>query len=207
MCWDCLPSNQLSEKWLNTFWDPILSNPLWLSGKESACNAGDVGSIPGSARSPGGGNGSPLQYSHLGNPWTEEAGGLQSMGSQSVGHDWAAEQEQVNTCGGCGKRGEDWKAGHARPSPASSCPRGVASLQVAPHCPCHLRSISGPSGSAQFVSGSAQVSFTSFVSHLSCYSLLAPCGLAHGLLFLNENSLFMQTQHSQQQSWDPLDWS
>ena len=37
--------------------------PLWLSGKESACNAGDLGSIPGSGRSPGEGNGNPLQYS------------------------------------------------------------------------------------------------------------------------------------------------
>ena len=32
---------------------------------ESTCNAGDVGSIPGSRRSPGGGHGSPLQYSCL----------------------------------------------------------------------------------------------------------------------------------------------
>ena len=32
-------------------------------GKESACNAGDMGSIPGSGGSPGGGNGNPLQYS------------------------------------------------------------------------------------------------------------------------------------------------
>ena len=36
-------------------------------GKESACNAGDVGSIPGLGRSPGEGNGNPLQYSCLGN--------------------------------------------------------------------------------------------------------------------------------------------
>ena len=45
--------------------------PWWLSGKESACNAGaagDVGSIPGSGRSPGGGQGNPLQYSCLENP-------------------------------------------------------------------------------------------------------------------------------------------
>ena len=34
-------------------------------GKESACNAGDPGSIPGSGRSPGEGNGHPLQYSCL----------------------------------------------------------------------------------------------------------------------------------------------
>ena len=45
----------------------ILRLPRWLSGKESACNAGDVGLIPGSGRSPGGGNGNPLQYSCLEN--------------------------------------------------------------------------------------------------------------------------------------------
>ena len=36
--------------------------------KESACNAGDLGSIPGLGRSPGGGHGNPPQYSHLENP-------------------------------------------------------------------------------------------------------------------------------------------
>jgi len=40
----------------------------WLSGKEHACNAGDMGLIPGLQRSPGGGNGNPLQYSCLENP-------------------------------------------------------------------------------------------------------------------------------------------
>ena len=34
-------------------------------GEESVCNAGDLGSIPGSGRSPGGGHGNPLQYSCL----------------------------------------------------------------------------------------------------------------------------------------------
>ena len=37
-------------------------------GKVSACNAGDPGSISGSGRAPGEGNGTPLQYSCLGNP-------------------------------------------------------------------------------------------------------------------------------------------
>ena len=37
-------------------------------GKESACNAGDLGSIPRLGRSPGEGNGNPLQYSCLENP-------------------------------------------------------------------------------------------------------------------------------------------
>ena len=36
--------------------------------KEPACNVGDLGSIPGAGRSPGRGNGNPLQYSGLGNP-------------------------------------------------------------------------------------------------------------------------------------------
>ena len=37
-------------------------------GKESACNVGDLGSIPGLGRFPGGGHGNPLQYSCLENP-------------------------------------------------------------------------------------------------------------------------------------------
>ena len=49
---------------------------------ESAYNAGDMGSIPGSGRSPGERNGNPLQYSCLEIPWTEEPGRLQSMGLQ-----------------------------------------------------------------------------------------------------------------------------
>ena len=52
-----------------------------------SANAGDPGSIPEPGRSPGGGHGSPLQYSCWRVPWTEEPGGLQSMGSQRVGHD------------------------------------------------------------------------------------------------------------------------
>ena len=41
--------------------------PLWLSSKESACDARDLGSIPGLGRSPGEENGYPLQYSGLEN--------------------------------------------------------------------------------------------------------------------------------------------
>ena len=44
------------------------SLPQWLSGKESACNEEDAGSIPGLGRSPGEGNDNPLQYSCLENP-------------------------------------------------------------------------------------------------------------------------------------------
>ena len=42
--------------------------PYSTVGKESGCNAGDLGSIPGSGRSPGEGNGNPLQCSCLENP-------------------------------------------------------------------------------------------------------------------------------------------
>ena len=45
-------------------------------------SAGDAISIPGSGRSPGKENDNPLQYSCLGNPWTEEPDGLPSMRSQ-----------------------------------------------------------------------------------------------------------------------------
>ena len=46
----------------------ILGLPGGSDGKDSACNSGDLGSIPGSGRSTVGGNGNPLQYSWLENP-------------------------------------------------------------------------------------------------------------------------------------------
>ena len=64
------------------------------NGKETACNAEDPGSIPGSGRYPGEGNGYSLQYSFFfffhssiltwRIPWTKEPGGRQSMGWQRV---------------------------------------------------------------------------------------------------------------------------
>ena len=45
----------------------LLGFPGGSESKESACNAGDLGSMPGSGRSPGEGNGYPFQYSCLGN--------------------------------------------------------------------------------------------------------------------------------------------
>ena len=50
--------------WLGTL---IRNITQWLSSKESACNAGDLGSIPVLGRSPGGGHGNPLQHSYLEN--------------------------------------------------------------------------------------------------------------------------------------------
>ena len=53
------------------------------AGKESTCNAGDLGLIPGLGRSPGKGNDNPLQYSGLENSMDY------SMGLQRVWQDWA----------------------------------------------------------------------------------------------------------------------
>ena len=62
---------------------------MWLSGKESTCNAGDTGDanlILGSGRSPGEGNGSQFSILAWEIPQTEELDRLQSMMSQRVRH-------------------------------------------------------------------------------------------------------------------------
>ena len=64
-----------------------VSDFSFLGSKITASNVGDPGPIPGSGRSPGEGNGNPLQYSCLENPMDEKPGRLQSTGSQRVGHD------------------------------------------------------------------------------------------------------------------------
>ena len=75
-------------------------------GKEPAVSAGDVrdaDSIPGSGRSPGGGHSNPPQYILAWRiPWTEEPGGLQSIGLHRVGHDLkqlSTHMPQVGTWG------------------------------------------------------------------------------------------------------------
>ena len=55
--------------------------------KESACNVGDLGSVPGLVRSPGEGKATHSSVLAWRIPWTEEPGGLQSMGLQRVSHD------------------------------------------------------------------------------------------------------------------------
>ena len=59
--------------------------PSSSAGKESACNARDLGLIPGLGRSPGEGKGYPLQYFGLENPMD-----CIDHGAQRVRHDWAA---------------------------------------------------------------------------------------------------------------------
>ena len=56
--------------------------PWWFSGKESMGNASDSGLIPGSGRSPGEGNGNPLQYCCLSNPM--DRGAWQATGPRDT---------------------------------------------------------------------------------------------------------------------------
>ena len=67
---------------------PLLGLPGGSEGKASACNVGDLGSIPGSGRYPGEGNANPLQdFLAWKIPWMEEPGRPQPKGLQRVGHD------------------------------------------------------------------------------------------------------------------------
>ena len=74
-----------SSKYICTFIHLYWASLVAQIAKNHSCNAGDLGVSPGSRRSPGEGNGYPLQYSC---PWTELPGELQSMRSQWVRHDW-----------------------------------------------------------------------------------------------------------------------
>ena len=69
----------LSAMTLFDLWTSLVAQML----KASAYNAGDLGSIPGSGRSSGEGNGNHSSILAWEIPWTEEPGGLQSMGLQS----------------------------------------------------------------------------------------------------------------------------
>ena len=65
-----------------------------VTGKESACSVGDPGSIPGSGRSPGEGDGSPLQYSCLENLMDRGAWWATAHGVARVGHDLATKERE-----------------------------------------------------------------------------------------------------------------
>ena len=77
-----------------SYWEGF---PGGSDGKESASNAGDLGLIPGSGRSPGEGNGSHTGILAWRIPWTGGPGGLWSMGSQRVRRDWIWAQAASHT--------------------------------------------------------------------------------------------------------------
>ena len=91
---------------------------VWLaSGEELACQCKRYkrcGFNPSWERSPGEGNGNPLQYSSLENPRTQEPGRIQSMGSRRVRHDWS-DWAQTQP-----KRTKTWKLGLWNSQPLSS---------------------------------------------------------------------------------------
>ena len=80
--------------WLNLFYW-IWGFPGSSVGKESACSAGDPGLIPGSGRSPGEGNGKPLQYPCPENLMDSGAWWAAVHESQRVGHDWETQFSSV----------------------------------------------------------------------------------------------------------------
>ena len=65
---DTLPSEPPGKPQFYAYLLNCTGIPMWVSGVESTCHAGDLGSISGWGRSPGGGNDNPLQFSCLGNP-------------------------------------------------------------------------------------------------------------------------------------------
>ena len=77
---------QLQPMEVDTVSSKIGVSPCSSVGKESACNTGDLGLIPGSGRSPGEGNGNPLQYSCLDNPMDRAALQATVQGVARVAH-------------------------------------------------------------------------------------------------------------------------
>ena len=84
--------------WAGFLLDLTSCFPGGSNDKESACNAEDPDSIPGSERSPGEGISSPLQYSCLENSMDREACWATFMGSQRVRHDWATNLLSFTSC-------------------------------------------------------------------------------------------------------------
>ena len=91
----------------SVFYILIKGPPWWLSGKDSTYSAGatgNLGLISGSGRSPGEGNGNPLQYSCLGNPmdrgvwWAAIHGITKSLKGPSTGHISSASFPFILTC-------------------------------------------------------------------------------------------------------------
>ena len=86
----------VSSQWKSTFYSAKYGLSRWLSGKESACNAGDTGdrsSIPGLGRSPGGGKWQPTPVF-----LPEKSHGQRSLAGYSTkGHKESDMTEQLNT--------------------------------------------------------------------------------------------------------------
>ena len=82
--------------WVLIKWQTLLKGPPAYAG-----GARDTGLISGSGRSPGGGNGNPLQYSCLGKPMDRGAWWATVHGSQRVRHNWVTEHTHIHYSKSC----------------------------------------------------------------------------------------------------------
>ena len=94
------PRLQITSHWEFDLYSIWICSPYSSVGKESACNAGDPGEILGSGRSPGEGNGNPLQYSCLENPMDRGIWQATVHGVAGVGHDLATKPPTTWVCRG-----------------------------------------------------------------------------------------------------------
>ena len=114
--------NFIDSYFLGIYYALGVGFPVGAVVKNPFANAGDVGSIPELGRSPGEGNGNPLLYSCWEIPWTEEPGGLQSTGSDTIKHT----QRQQSYKGPTGSCNWKWRGG--------SCPRLNTVLKTISFC-------------------------------------------------------------------------
>ena len=97
----CLTSSSIkivSEHQINqkTSWILLMKLPSWLGGKESACQCRRLRFDPWIGKIPWRRKWQPTSVFCWEIPWTEESGGLQSMGLQRVGYDLATKQQSIH---------------------------------------------------------------------------------------------------------------
>ena len=108
-CGDCphefYPGKRLVVHSTNIYWALLLNAkvfhtslgfPGFSEGKESACNVGDVSSIPRSGRASGKGMATHSSILDWRIPWTEDPSGLQSMGLERVRYNWVTNTPSIN---------------------------------------------------------------------------------------------------------------
>ena len=109
----------------------VPQSPVAQIVKNPPTNAGNLGLISESGRSPEKENGNPLQYSCWEIPWTEELGGLPSTGSQRRRHDSASKQQQQGQrADGKMRRCQDPLSSSFCSAASSHCSFGRSSLSV-----------------------------------------------------------------------------
>ena len=87
-------TREVSASWFFVWWWQEGDFPGGSMVKKSPANAGDMGSTPGLERSPGEGNGNPLQYYHVENPVDRSLAGYCPWGHKRIRQDFANKQQQ-----------------------------------------------------------------------------------------------------------------